>query len=60
MAAVTSKGQITLPKVVRDALGLHPGTEVEFRISRGQAVLRRRVPEEGFARWRGALRQHRK
>jgi antitoxin PrlF len=55
MATVTSKGQITLPKAVRDALGLQPGAEVEFQIEGGQAVLRRRVPDEAFARWRGRL-----
>ncbi len=29
-ATVTSKGQITLPKSVRDRLGLAPGDRVEF------------------------------
>jgi len=27
---VTSKGQVTIPKELRDELGLLPGTEVEF------------------------------
>jgi AbrB family looped-hinge helix DNA binding protein len=29
-AIVTSKGQITIPKAVRDELGLHTGDRVEF------------------------------
>jgi antitoxin PrlF len=29
-AVVTSKGQITIPKVVRDALGVDAGDRVEF------------------------------
>jgi AbrB family looped-hinge helix DNA binding protein len=30
-AKVTSKGQITLPKRIRDLLGVHPGDQVVFR-----------------------------
>jgi antitoxin PrlF len=29
-SVVTSKGQITIPKAVRDTLGLHTGDRVEF------------------------------
>lgn len=29
-ATLTSKGQITLPQPVREALGLHAGTKVDF------------------------------
>lgn len=29
-ATVTSKGQITVPVAVREALGLHAGTKVDF------------------------------
>ena len=31
VAKVTSKGQITLPKEVRDSIGISPGEEVEFQ-----------------------------
>ncbi|HLF92255.1 MAG TPA: AbrB/MazE/SpoVT family DNA-binding domain-containing protein [Planctomycetota bacterium] len=30
-AKVTSKGQITIPKEIRELLGLHPGDQVVFR-----------------------------
>jgi AbrB family looped-hinge helix DNA binding protein len=56
MATVTSKGQITLPKEVRDALGLRPGSKVQFEIQRGRVVLRRQIPQEAFDRWEGYLR----
>ena len=29
-ATITSKGQLTLPKAVRDALGIGPGDRVDF------------------------------
>lgn len=40
-AKVTSKGQVTVPKVVRDALGIHEGDEVIFRVEGNRAVLAR-------------------
>jgi antitoxin PrlF len=40
-ARVTSKGQITVPKVVRDALGIESGDEVVFRVDGHRAVLAR-------------------
>lgn len=38
-AKVTSKGQVTVPKVVRDALGIRKGDEVVFRVEGNRAVL---------------------
>jgi antitoxin PrlF len=38
-ARLTSKGQITIPKRVRDALELREGDEVVFRVERNRAVL---------------------
>lgn len=39
-ATLTSKGQITLPKEVRDQLGLRPGVKFECFVDRdGQVVL---------------------
>jgi len=40
-AKVTSKGQVTVPKVVRDALGIQEGDEVVFRVEGNRAVLAR-------------------
>ena len=43
-AKVTSKRQVTIPKVVRDALGIKEGEEVVFRVEGHRAVLAR-IPD---------------
>ncbi len=40
-AKVTSKGQVTVPKAVRDALGIKEGDEVVFRVDGNRALLAR-------------------
>jgi len=43
VATMTSKGQITIPKDVRDELGLEPGMKVDFvRVGAGEYRLRPR------------------
>ena len=36
---LTSKGQVTMPKRIRDALHLLPGTSVEFSVNAGGEVV---------------------
>ena len=39
---LTSKGQVTIPKQIRDALNLAPGSSVEFDVNReGEVVIHR-------------------
>lgn len=38
-AKLTSKGQVTIPKSVRQALALHEGDELLFRVERSRALL---------------------
>ena len=38
---VTDKGQVTIPKEIRDALGIGPGTEVEFERRKNTIVVRK-------------------
>ena len=38
--SVTSKGQVTIPKRVRQALGITPGSKVEFDLEGGGARLK--------------------
>lgn len=38
--SVTSKGQVTIPKRIREALGITAGTKVEFDLEGGAARLK--------------------
>ncbi len=39
---LTAKGQVTIPKKIRDALGLAPGSAVEFDVDQqGRIVIRK-------------------
>jgi AbrB family looped-hinge helix DNA binding protein len=40
---VTSKGQVTIPKELREEFGLLPGTEVEFLPDEGEVRVRKAV-----------------
>ena len=40
-ARMTSKGQLTVPKAVRTALGLEAGDDLLFRVEDGRAVVAR-------------------
>lgn len=57
--AVTSKGQVTIPKRVRESLGIQPGEAVDFRMNdRGETVIEKAGVDEPvesrFAKLRGA------
>ncbi|MBP8306304.1 MAG: AbrB/MazE/SpoVT family DNA-binding domain-containing protein [Burkholderiaceae bacterium] len=59
---LTSKGQVTIPKPIRDALNLQPGMSVEFLVNKdGEVVLhpagqsrRRPVTKDRFSAVRGS------
>jgi AbrB family looped-hinge helix DNA binding protein len=52
-AKLTSKGQLTVPKAVREALGLEQGDEVVFHVEGDRAVLAR-TPD--FSSLAGSMR----
>ena len=44
-ARITSKGQITIPKAVREALNLAEGDQVVFRVIEGERAILARTPD---------------
>lgn len=53
---VTTKGQVTIPKAVRELLGIKPGSRVDFRPTpNGVEIVRAdgKKPESRFAKLRG-------
>ena len=51
--AISEKGQVTIPKPLRDRLGLRPGTIVEFRAENGRLIGTKVMAEDVFRKWRG-------
>jgi AbrB family looped-hinge helix DNA binding protein len=57
---VNKKGQVTIPKAIRDRAGLHPGCEVEITVRADGEVVIQRLPERpstvrtAFERVRGS------
>jgi AbrB family looped-hinge helix DNA binding protein len=60
MPTMSSKGRVTIPKRIREALGLKPGGEVIFEFQgRGEAIVRiaaRSIPKSRFAKLCGSLK----
>ena len=53
---ITSKGQVTIPKDVRERLGLRPGDEIEFVDDRQGFRVQTRVAASPFRTYRGHLK----
>jgi AbrB family looped-hinge helix DNA binding protein len=54
-ATVAERGQITLPKAVRDALGLTKGSILKVELENGRIVLRKSV-DDAISRARGRFK----
>ena len=58
MPRVTTKGQVTIPKEIRDALGIEPGDEIAFEESDAGYTIRKQAPttadgDDPFDKYRG-------
>jgi antitoxin PrlF len=60
--ALTVKSQVTIPKPVRDYLGIGPGERIKFeplpdgRVAISAATKRKGATDNPFAKFRGALK----
>jgi len=54
-ATVAERGQITLPKAARDALGLTKGTKLKIEVEDGRIVIRKDV-KDALSRVRGRFK----
>jgi antitoxin PrlF len=54
-ATVAERGQITLPKAIRDALGLTKGTKLKIDLEGGRIVMRKDV-DDALSRLRGRFK----
>jgi antitoxin PrlF len=59
IAKVTSKGQLTVPKAIRDQLKLKPGTEVRFTLDQSGGVTLKPLNYD-FRSIRGIVKSRRK
>lgn len=54
-AVVSEKGQVTIPKVLRDRLGIIPGQALDFAEDHGKLVARKILNEDPFEKYYGIL-----
>ncbi|MDB6036763.1 MAG: transcriptional regulator, AbrB family [Verrucomicrobiales bacterium] len=50
---VSEKGQVTIPKELRDQLGIRHGTVLEFSATGGKLIAAKQVAADPFEKWSG-------
>jgi len=53
-AIVSRRGQVTIPKAIRDRLGLQQGTVLDWRAEAGKLIGTKIVKSDVFEKWRGS------
>ena len=54
-ATLAERGQVVIPKAIRDQLGMKPGTLLTFTVEDGKLVVRKKV-DDAISRARGILK----
>jgi AbrB family looped-hinge helix DNA binding protein len=50
---IGERGQVTIPKEIRERFALSPATEVEFRVVKGSIVLKKAPRKLALRKWKG-------
>ncbi len=50
---VGERGQVTIPKEIREKFGIRPNAEVRFEVVNGAIVLKKSARKSNLAKWRG-------
>jgi AbrB family looped-hinge helix DNA binding protein len=53
---VGERGQVTIPKEIRDRFGIGADTEVEFHILKNTIILKKAPRKLNLAKWKGRCR----
>jgi len=49
---VGTRGQVTIPKKIRDRFGMRENTEVDFQVVNGSIVLKKSGPRLNLRKWK--------
>ena len=54
---IGERGQVTIPKEIRERFGLGPDTEVEFHVVQGSIVLKKAPRKLDLKKWKGRCKE---
>jgi len=55
---IGERGQVTIPKEIRDRFGLRPNAEVEFQLVNGSIVLKKAPRKLALRKWKGHCKEN--
>lgn len=54
---IGERGQVTIPKEIRERFGLKPATEVQFKVEKDLLVLRKAPTKLKLDKWKGRCKK---
>ncbi|MFA6037620.1 MAG: AbrB/MazE/SpoVT family DNA-binding domain-containing protein [Legionellales bacterium] len=56
LSKVAERGQVTIPKTLREKLGIHPGAILDFKIEHGALIAKKVITTDPVAKVMGCLK----